>query len=104
MVEVFTKHGINGADIADCANSDAFAGLIASVPRLQAKRCFRALTAYFNEHSAAAVAGRGGGGDSKAVSSPCYCLDTMLKLHARLRHSRCLYRCHARPTLRTPSP
>ena len=69
VVPVFHDNGINGADIADCANSDVFAGLIASLPALQAKRCFRALTAYFKKHTAAA-AGRSGVGGSNMVAPP----------------------------------
>ena len=75
VVPVFHDNGINGADIADCANSDVFAGLIASLPALQAKRYFRALTAYFKKHTAAAAGRSGVGGSSRwrvRVLRRCY--------------------------------
>ena len=50
MASILTGNKINGADIADCADSDVFAALIPSVPVLQAKRFFRSLTAYFGKH------------------------------------------------------
>lgn len=73
VVSIFEKNGICGADIADCANSDVFAGLITGIPALQAKRCFRALTAYFNKNTAvtaAAAAGGSGVSDSSVLAPP----------------------------------
>ena len=72
MVSGCDNNGINGADIADCANSDVFAGLITAIPALQAKRCFRALTAYFNKNTAvtAAAAAAGSGVSDSSVLAP----------------------------------
>ena len=69
MVSAFVKHGINGADIADCGNSDEFARLIPSVPPLQAKRCFRALTAYVDKYKSCNFNIKGGS-DSSVVAIP----------------------------------
>ena len=81
VVPVFHDNGINGADIADCANSDVFAGLIASLPALQAKRCFRALTGYVNKHTAAA-AGRSGVDDNSVVAPRIFLVQCQSYTHA----------------------
>lgn len=72
MVSVFYDNGINGADIADCANSDVFAGLVTGVPALQAKRCFRSLVTYFDKHksSTASTAAGSTGSGSSVVAPP----------------------------------
>ena len=74
MVSVLTRVGMNGADLADCANSDVFASFFPSIPALQAKRCFRALTVYCDARktpvaAGAAVGGDGGHGSAVVVSS-----------------------------------
>ena len=70
MISAFEKNGITGEDIADCANSDVFAKLVAGVPFLQAKRCFRALTAYFNKNAADAAAASSGVSGGSVLAPP----------------------------------
>ena len=72
VVSAFEKDCITGEDIADCANSDVFAKCVTGIPFLQAKRCFRALTAYFDKHTAVATAAAGGSGvsDSSMLAPP----------------------------------
>ena len=72
VVSAFEENKITGADIADCASSDIFATLIAGIPVLQAKRCFRALITYFNENTvvAAAAAAAGNGVCDSSVMAP----------------------------------